>query len=42
MELGDVKGIVAGNFEEVSEDTHVMVIIVFAVNPIWPGGAHCG
>ena len=28
LELGDVKGIVAGNFGEVSEDTHVIVIIV--------------
>ena len=38
--VGDVKGIVAGNFGEVSEDTHVMVIIVFTFNPIWPGGGH--
>ena len=28
VELGDLRGIVSGNFGEVSEDTHVMVIIV--------------
>ena len=36
LELGEVRGIVAGNFGEVSEDTHALVAALAPAESGWP------